>query len=256
MQDKIFPLKKYKDQPMEVVLQDRNYCEWLAAQSWFREKFKPYYQIIINNFGEPGETPEHNALQARFLDDRFCLALGNLCKWKLMNKNACIRNLGKAIRLAKELNPQNDYEYNKNLKRMEEISEMREDMNESIIEWEGKELMDGEPFFKMKTIFEQDWWDVIIKTDDTYCKNECIIWKDCDINFWKIAVEIKPLVGDDYPEILRKMNNRNTNSKYKCLIYDNFYAEKVTLEEVKKKFASLEILVFSINEIETEMQNI
>ena len=63
---------KYKDQPIEALAQDRPYVEWLCARPWFREKFAGLYTVIINNFQEPNETPEHNALQVLFLDDQFC----------------------------------------------------------------------------------------------------------------------------------------------------------------------------------------
>src|SRR5260221_12243408 len=68
----IVPFGKYKGQPVEVMQQDHQYVEWLMAQGWFRERFGGIYTMIINNFGEPAETPEHNALQAKFLNDDFC----------------------------------------------------------------------------------------------------------------------------------------------------------------------------------------
>jgi hypothetical protein len=76
----IVPFGKYKGQPVEVLAQDREYCDWLMNQEWFRTKFVGIHTLIVNHFGEPADTPEHNALQARFLDSdwcvRFSLALG------------------------------------------------------------------------------------------------------------------------------------------------------------------------------------
>jgi len=70
-----FPFGKYKGQPLEVVLQDEAYVEWLTSQDWFRDRFPSLHTIIINQ-QEPQETPEHNRLQALFLDEgfrrRFC----------------------------------------------------------------------------------------------------------------------------------------------------------------------------------------
>jgi len=56
---KLVPFGKYKEQALEVVAQDKGYVEWLTAQPWFREKFASLYTVIINNFQEPSETPEH-----------------------------------------------------------------------------------------------------------------------------------------------------------------------------------------------------
>jgi hypothetical protein len=67
----IVPFGKYKGQPLEALQQDQAYCEWLVGQDWFRTRFTAIHTLIINNFGTPGETPEHNQLQARFLDDEW-----------------------------------------------------------------------------------------------------------------------------------------------------------------------------------------
>lgn len=75
-QGKIVPFGKYKGQPVEALVHDRQYVEWLTAQPWFKEKFQPIYNLVINNFGEPSETPEHNAMQALFLDDEYVVAVG------------------------------------------------------------------------------------------------------------------------------------------------------------------------------------
>ena len=72
MNTQLVPFGKYKGQPMEVMQMDTKYCEWLATQDWFREQYgNVYNQVIINNFTEPSETPEHNRLQMRFLDENF-----------------------------------------------------------------------------------------------------------------------------------------------------------------------------------------
>ena len=68
----LVPFGKYKGQPVEVMKMDTGYCDWLSKQDWFREQYgNVYNQVIINNFTEPSETPEHNRLQMRFLDENF-----------------------------------------------------------------------------------------------------------------------------------------------------------------------------------------
>jgi hypothetical protein len=74
MATEMVPFGKYRGQPVAVLQQDAQYCQWLLGQGWVAERFPELHTIIINNFGEPSETPEHNALQARFLDDDFVLA--------------------------------------------------------------------------------------------------------------------------------------------------------------------------------------
>src|SRR6266699_159773 len=67
----IVPFGKYKGKPVEVLAQDREYCDWLASQDWFRSRFTAIHTLIVNNFGEPSETPEHNALQALFTEEEW-----------------------------------------------------------------------------------------------------------------------------------------------------------------------------------------
>jgi hypothetical protein len=86
---------RYKGQPVEAMAADRGYCDWLLAQPWFREKNGNLYTLIVNNFGEPSETPEHNALQALFLDDDFCIRVmakaGHILRWKINSHEIALR---------------------------------------------------------------------------------------------------------------------------------------------------------------------
>lgn len=70
-QSAVVPFGKYKGQPVAQLAADQEYCQWLVAQPWFIEKFAHIHTLIINNFGEPSETPEHNRLQLRFLEETF-----------------------------------------------------------------------------------------------------------------------------------------------------------------------------------------
>lgn len=71
MSNEIIPFGKYKGQPVEVLMNDRPYLEWLQSQDWFVSRYQNINTLIINNFREPTETPEHNMLQALFLDENF-----------------------------------------------------------------------------------------------------------------------------------------------------------------------------------------
>jgi hypothetical protein len=75
----IVPFGKYKGQPKEVLLRDKPYCRWLKLQPWFEDKF-PGYLDDSEVYGgiEPNDSPEHNEMQARFLDDDWCLRLATV----------------------------------------------------------------------------------------------------------------------------------------------------------------------------------
>ena len=68
MEDKLIPFGKYKGKPVEILANDKEYRNWLLAQSWFKEGNLTLYNVIINNFREPENTPEHNKMQIKFLN--------------------------------------------------------------------------------------------------------------------------------------------------------------------------------------------
>ena len=68
---KVFPIGKHKGKPVELVMADREYVQWITAQPWLREKFAPIYNILVQGPSEEQEcTPEHNAMQNLFLLER------------------------------------------------------------------------------------------------------------------------------------------------------------------------------------------
>lgn len=77
MSAEIVPFGKYKGQPVEVLTSDQDYCEWLVSQPWFKSRYGNVYNILIQGGGEPQDSPEHNEMQARFLDDDWCFALAD-----------------------------------------------------------------------------------------------------------------------------------------------------------------------------------
>src|SRR5712671_7625107 len=86
MTGEVIPFGKYRGQPVEILAADREYVDWLTAQPWFRERYGNIYTLIVNNFGEPAETPEHNTLQALFLDERFAASVFEVVNPGLIEK--------------------------------------------------------------------------------------------------------------------------------------------------------------------------
>lgn len=244
---------KHEGHSIGELINDVSYCQWLLAQSWFKEKYLTIYNIVINNVGVPNDTPEHNRLQIRFTDDTYCMALAKLCNWKIMTKNSCIRNIQKAINTLKRDNFSSN---RNNFDKIEELNMQLEGMKEVSYIKNGIEYSSysGEPLFSIKKIFEEGGWDVIIQNDDenqnTYCKTDCLAYYNCTIRSDKIAVEIKPTLGDDYSIILREMKNFKFRTDYQCLVYEKFTSVVATLEDIKIAFATSDIKIFSFDEID------
>lgn len=68
----LVPFGKHRGKPVEILMSDPSYVAWLRGQAWVAERFPAIHTLIINNFGAPEDTPEHNALQLRFLDTALC----------------------------------------------------------------------------------------------------------------------------------------------------------------------------------------
>jgi hypothetical protein len=75
MKDELVPFGKYKGQPVEQLQNDREYTKWLLSQDWFNSRYSNIRTLIINNFKEEAESPEHNKLQAKFLDRTFAISV-------------------------------------------------------------------------------------------------------------------------------------------------------------------------------------
>ena len=79
----IVPFGKYKDKPVELLLQDETYAKWLTGQDWFQQKFQSMYTLIIHNYhSEPVDTPEHNQMQVKFLNEAHAIKLAYLVSGK------------------------------------------------------------------------------------------------------------------------------------------------------------------------------
>lgn len=67
---------KYRGKSAAEVLDiDPGYVDWVMAQPWFQEKNPQLVQFFVGGKSDTSETPEHNALQAKFAQDAYCLAV-------------------------------------------------------------------------------------------------------------------------------------------------------------------------------------
>ena len=174
---------KYKGKPISELIADTPYIEWCKQQEWFK-KYPVIYNICVNNTitsKQSSKTPEHNKLQNIFLEGKHIVSFLK-------------------------------YVYNIHMSwfKYKEQLFMRLD-NEIINSKLGHAEFEG--------IYN---WDVIIDGENIcYCKHKlkCECSKGCsdecfydndgrDYTVHSTYIEIKPLVGDDYPEILRKMKTQ------------------------------------------------
>ncbi len=166
---KIVPIGKYKGQPLERLLSDQPYSEWLLAQAWFLDRYADLAQLMrMGRLSEPQDTPEHNAMVARLIDQRDVFEY-----------------------LFSRLFPG--------------------------IEWDDPRIR------KYNQEIEPRGGDLLVSVN-TYCR---------------ILIEVKPLIGDDYPSVIRqlKAGRKNYSTRPRAVVVANkVEPTNLTLDQVRRQF--------------------
>lgn len=251
----IVPFGKYKGQPIDALAQDKEYCEWLRGQDWFRTRYTSIHTLIINNFGAPAETPEHNALQAMFLCEEWAkyfivAAIGEDEIQQRFQKHTdgWIKQLQHHIQRLQE-----------NHDRAHAIADEYGlydlfSSRYSVTDKEAARLLDflTTELNEAKTSF----WaiDLHIKglafeCGGTDVRFETNTWARPDLQYrsleWK--VECKPTLGDDYPAVLRQMKANNDNA---LLLGEGGYSGVgATFDQVRQIFATSKIKIVCLSEV-------
>jgi uncharacterized protein (DUF3820 family) len=193
MTNNIVPFGKYKGQPVEVLQGDPQYVEWLMGQDWMRTKYPQLVTLIVNNYSEPTETPEHNKLQAMFL-----IVWPSARKEDAEEKKASqMREHDKMVGWGRDVSEQELTEHSAMIKKTPDISPLRID-------------------------FEHKGADVRMKP-----------WYGWKADASSLArVEIKPSMGDEFPNVLRQMRANHCNVLY----LDAYTSTGASLEQMIKMF--------------------
>jgi len=228
MQD-LVPFGKYKGQPLEVIATDRGYCDWLLAQAWFVQRYPQLHTLVINNFGEPSETPEHNALQLRLLDDRF--------------RAQCTE------RIFQFFHPQRQWQHT-----------VIADTGAMALQTPVFTL-EGPPVFEVggiDVLWEVQAWRILHTTEpprqtqtlpDTHQSIwECAAWLS-------MTLECKPCIGDEFPAILRFVkrltrSDRQGRPYLRTVLAGAVQSQTVSVPAMKQFFATSGVLLLLVEEVE------
>lgn len=229
-QNKLIPFGKYKGQPLEAMAEDRQYTDWLVAQPWFRERYGNLYAVVINNFCEPSETPDHNALQARFLDDDFRLKFSSVAIprlwWHARMDGEMIKTLVHKSVECKKTCEHRCLSLNKSEERINQ-------KHRAVFSCKSFSNRDSPLITIHKPRFEESSVDccfcvsggvffsaVVLRNGEEIgpyshhgqaeFRTSILLTNRCDSI--ELGIEIKPEIGDDYPAILRQM--RRNGSRY------------------------------------------
>jgi hypothetical protein len=263
----LVPFGKYKGQPITTLLNDTKYLDWCKQQEWFK-KFPIVYNICVNqtivNQNESSKTPEHNRIQNLFLEEENVKRLLGLKSFDKYNK--CIQIIQDRMNC-------DDFhryfeEYN-----IDNLTKKNIFMN---IEFEGKFNWDIVIRLDSDEIanftFKEQYNNVDRKDLELFFvtvfplhKNEYYInWyngrKHAGLRRYSIFcsttyIEVKPLLGDDYPCVLRKMKQQislteklNDVGKYVLLVKD-FSSSTTSKEQLIQIFQQSNIKVVYLNDV-------
>jgi uncharacterized protein (DUF3820 family) len=256
---KIIPFGKYKGRLVdEVLVDDPAYLQWLAGQDWFRAKFNILHQVIINRGAEPEETPDHNAMQVKFLDDEFCVrfinhyASGDV---RASLQNALSTRAESVQKNIKELKSSLEYHLRYWADDQPRITNIKQQIAkaEQLFAQQLNQRI-GQIEFKIQRSFEERGVDVLLQVR-AISKSPDIevepynLYPDRDNGAYfhrGISIEIKPIIGDDYPAVLRQMKANGSN----VLFVGEYRGQGATQEQFIKTMATAQIRVVFARDVD------
>lgn len=273
MSGEVVPFGKYKGQPLEAMAADQQYLEWLMGQSWFRDRYQNIYTLIVNNFTEPSETPEHNALQAMFLNAEECISIARdigveeaviqlareRAKSQPYSYEECVdvhsRNCKHHsdeldryrgyIAAGKFTEYDDDYVgscYGTELWYKERISEHGEKLAVEVLKLTAAQVALNEDAVRRESEAQKIVSATARVTHFEHKGWDVVIAVECNQDRRNLYLELKPSLGDDYPAVLRQMkaNSRAAGlSESKgsgVLVIRDFCATGATLDQVRMIF--------------------
>ena len=237
----LVPFGKYKDKPVEVLQKDPQYVEWMLSQAGLKNRYPQFMQVVINNFREPDETPEHNKLQIKFQDPEYRLKFAYACVGEKLFYGKC-SDVEKQLQSERRTYVKNALV---NFFHTKTSLEQKAYLEKRVQELWNKHIYPGTyPLISLPMPdFEVDAIDV--KFSIGYGAN---MWKNPDTsdphNFYgEFVIEIKPVVSDDYPAVLRQLRSlmakRSISRKtFKVLFLSAYTGEGASREQFIDFFRS------------------
>lgn len=272
----LIPIGKLTGRPYDALLLEPEYAQYLLRSKYGElERHEPaLFQFLVSRFGMPARTPAHNRLQNRFLDPSFvlrmaiaaskdvremidnCRALDVPSIWR-RHVASTYRSLT-ATRQA-ELRSIGTRYIAKDAERLHEVLVAQIDhirVRRGEDEVAGSELID--PLFAVVHEFEADGPDVsysiyssgevlTIRRDEYGKEEEAVIGRAfVSHGRMRFPVEVKPIVGDDYPSVLRQMKKARSNQ----LLIGEFRSTSASWDELVKVFGMSGISVVHLETVE------
>lgn len=193
MDENIIPFGKHKGKPIEILASDKQYMDWLLGQSWFKERHINLYNIVINNFREPVDTPEHNKIQIKFLKHEYHVKLAFLVNPRLFGQNSKQINSAMLDLLDSKEKFVSDHFID---------ALTKPDAEREFGLYSRQLLKFSKPVFENVDVCFTLWYGINFFYNNSYHAGLSEFRQEVCSTYW---IEIKPTISDDFPAVLRQM---------------------------------------------------
>lgn len=229
----VIPFGKYRGKTVaELLVTDPQYADWVTAQAWFAQRFAELHAAMLSRGAGADDSPEHNALQARFLTETFREAVIRITRMSEMAKNREHNERETKFKAQDVISQIDKPRFGWDPPTPEEVTKARENLIE--LAFTGVKLLSN-------VCFEEAGVDVVVQWGygiDTFFRG------------LPLTVELKPTLGDDYPTVLRQMQRLKAN----VLVVGAWAGRGVTEPQMRAMFQASGINVVFVQEIEEQMR--
>lgn len=259
--------KKYKGQPFEVLLADPQYALWLLSSmhELIKHGHPALFRFLVTRFGQPDRTPDHNKLQNRFLDRDFAISFAFSASQALRNAAQAMNVLSfesvwrehVETRLKDAFNWALSAPQSQRASIITSLGAVLEKEADSL-QWSylggsmNEEGVWRSPFLVSALEFEDQGADVSYVIESALYMKASSGESPSLREIRRVAfgehfrVEVKPVVGDDYPAILRAMKA----VKGRQLLVGDYCGAGATWGEVVQVFALSGIAAVLLEDVE------
>lgn len=262
----IIPFGKYKGRTVdEIVVSDPQYFTWLAGQAWAVEKF----QWLIDEargLGGPvqshdDDSPEHNLIQARFLDPTFCVAV--LVALKAVNVAIVQAAYADEIR-ASLINCCDQHFKDFRRKMFKDSSNYYGDPPkdskdlDAYLNW----MVKPQPLYRYTAAIKANFEGACdVKTSFEIKRPDNRSRYVHTLMAFDALIEVKPAVGDNFPAYIRQIKGQRIRARSYgssdlptvALLYDKFTATNLSEAQVRAMFEQSGIPTVKLSEVEQRL---
>lgn len=261
----VLPFGKHKGSTVaELLARDPAYAEWIVAQGWVAERFAELHAAILSRGAATDDSPEHNAIQVRFLDETFRVACilavrpkmihearislsGDLALddiHKLSGAKATIADEKRDIARFKTWDDQPE-RANRLIEECQKKISAREARIPILLEKiEAIKATRHQLLTKVK--FEQRGIDVMLYLGF----REHTRFNEYDRRP-DLTIEIKPTMGDDFPSVMRQMERLQCGT----LVLGEYTGRAVSAPQLRQMFEANGKRLLFVRDIEAELAN-